>query len=116
MDFKVGDTITYYDVQTDAFASREVLFILDGWAVMRRDQPNGAGCPITVTALANAEPHREDPITPGCTVRRAYGSSTGKVIAVDGLSAWVLWEGDTTGGSVCALAEITHARLAQPAA
>lgn len=107
--FKVGDTITYYDALTDTFASREILFIHEGWAIMHRDPGEvGGRAPVCVTPLESAEPHKADPIKPGDMVRLANGA-TGEVVAVHGLCAWVRHD-EETAGYIHPLSQLDHAR------
>lgn len=103
--FKVGDTITYYDVNTDQFTSREVLFIHEGWAVVPGTL--GAKAPVALTPLAAAEPHKADPIKPGDRVRRGWGDGVGTVVD---LAAWVNFDNGEDAGHVVPLSQLDHAR------
>lgn len=107
MDFKVGDKITYYDITADEFRSREIIFMADGWALVRRDGPTPEEkCPWAVTPLTNAYHTPDHPIQVGSTVRSMMGSQ-GHVVAIDGPAAWVRWGNDPEDmGGITSLASL----------
>lgn len=107
-DFKPGDTITYYDVSTDQFTSREILFVHEGWAVVPGIP--GGRAPMALTPLSAAAPHVADPIKPGCRVRSGWGDGVGTVIAVSELAAWVIFDNAGDAGRVVPLSQLDYAR------
>lgn len=116
-EFKVGDTITYYDITEDRFVSREIVAIIDGeWVICRKAPFRDGAPPLAVTNLSAAHPHRDDPIEVGDVVQGGFGKKF-RVIGLhpNGLQAW-LQDVDVdpsdprADGWIAALSTVTHDR------
>lgn len=107
MAFKVGDTATYYDISMDVFTSREIIFISDGWVLLRRDKTSDGRCPWAIAPLSSLEHTNEDPIQVGSRVRVGDRGRVGEVLAVNAPAAWVRFD-EEDEGVIVALSRLLH--------